>query len=84
VTDVNSAAVGKQEIPRTIFGTFLEPYGNSTYNGLWAEPLQNPSLEAGLWTPGRTVAMLHDNPELRRAGDFLENMDFGEAKHGIK
>ncbi len=70
VIDVNAAAVGKQEIPRTIFGTFLEPYGNSTYNGLWAELLQNPSLEAGLWTPGRTVAMLHDNPELRRAGDL--------------
>jgi len=39
VIDVNAAAVGKQEIPRTIFGTFLEPYGNSTYNGLWAELL---------------------------------------------
>jgi hypothetical protein len=24
-------------IPRSIFGSFLEPIGNSTYNGLWAE-----------------------------------------------
>ena len=49
--DVHAAEIGKQAIPRTIFGTFLEPIGNSTYNGLWAELLQNPSLEAGMWSP---------------------------------
>jgi len=68
--DVNAADVGRQEIPRTIFGTFLEPIGNSTYNGLWAELLQNPSLEAGLWSPGQVVTMLHDRPELRHASDL--------------
>jgi alpha-N-arabinofuranosidase len=57
-------------IPRTIFGTFLEPIGNSTYNGLWAEILQNPSLEAGMWTPGKTADMIRENPELRQAGDL--------------
>src|ERR1039457_2126675 len=68
--DVNAASVGAETIPRTIFGTFLEPIGNSTYNGLWAELLQNPSLESGLWSPARVAAMLHDNPELAPAGDL--------------
>ncbi len=31
-------------IPRTIYGTFLEPIGNSTYGGLWAQILVNPSF----------------------------------------
>src|SRR5580693_998844 len=57
-------------IPRTIFGTFLEPIGNSTYNGLWAEILENPSFESGLWTPQKMSDMLHDRPELRHAGDL--------------
>ena len=70
VIEVHAAQVGGQEIPRTIFGTFLEPIGNSTYNGLWAELLQNPSLESGLWSPARVAAMLHDNPELAPAGDL--------------
>jgi alpha-N-arabinofuranosidase len=65
--DVNAASVGAETIPRTIFGTFLEPIGNSTYNGLWAELLQNPSFEAGLWSPARVADMLHDNPELMQA-----------------
>ena len=68
--DVNAAEVTTQQIPRTIFGTFLEPIGNSTYNGLWAELLQNPSFESGLWSPGKIAEMLHDSPELRRAGDL--------------
>lgn len=68
--DVQAAEVNKQPIPRTIFGTFLEPIGNSTYNGLWAELLQNPSFEAGLWSPDKIAQMLHDNPELRRASDL--------------
>ena len=31
-------------IPRTIYGTFLEPIGHSTYGGLWAQILENPSF----------------------------------------
>jgi alpha-N-arabinofuranosidase len=57
-------------MPPTIFGTFLEPIGNSTYNGLWAELLQNPSFEAGLWSPAKVSDMLRESPELRRAGDL--------------
>jgi alpha-N-arabinofuranosidase len=70
VIDVNAADLVGDPIPRTIFGTFLEPIGNSTYNGLWAEILENPSFESGLWTPQKMSDMLHDRPELRHAGDL--------------
>lgn len=58
------------DIPRTIFGSFLEPIGNSTYNGLWAELLQNPSLEAGLWDAPHITEMLKENPALTRASQL--------------
>lgn len=58
------------EIPRTIFGSFLEPIGNSTYNGLWAEILRNPSLESGLWSAGRVSQMLREEPSLERASQL--------------
>jgi len=64
-----SRAVGNA-IPRTIFGSFLEPIGNSTYNGLWAEILQNPSLEAGLWSAGNVGRMLREEPALTRASEL--------------
>jgi alpha-L-arabinofuranosidase len=54
-------------IPQTIFGSFLEPIGNSTYNGLWAELLVNPSLEENLWSAKNLETMVHDRPELMRA-----------------
>jgi alpha-L-arabinofuranosidase len=54
-------------IPRTIFGSFLEPIGNSTYNGLWAQLLVNPSLEENLWSAKNLETMVHDRPELMRA-----------------
>lgn len=57
-------------IPRTIFGTFLEPIGNSTYNGLWAEILQNPSLEMGLWDTRHVAAMVTENPALTKASEL--------------
>lgn len=56
-----------EEIPRSIFGSFLEPIGNSTYNGLWAEVLENPSFEAGLWDAGHIQGMLQAEPELVQA-----------------
>ena len=55
------------EIPRTLFGSFLEPIGNSTYNGLWAEVLENPSFESGLWDAGHIQTMLQAEPELVQA-----------------
>ncbi|HEY3989725.1 MAG TPA: alpha-L-arabinofuranosidase C-terminal domain-containing protein [Acidobacteriaceae bacterium] len=51
-------------IPRTIFGSFLEPIGNSTYNGLWAELLVNPSLEENLWSVKNLETLVHERPEL--------------------
>lgn len=68
--DVDATQSAGQPIPRTIFGTFLEPIGNSTYNGLWAELLQNPSFEAGLWSADKEAGMLREQPELRRASDL--------------
>jgi alpha-N-arabinofuranosidase len=68
--DINAGDVSGGTIPRTIFGTFLEPIGNSTYNGLWAELLMNPSLESGMWTPQKISDMLKERPELRQAGDL--------------
>ncbi len=59
--------IATYKIPRTIFGTFLEPIGNSTYNGLWAEILVNPSLEDGLWSVQKIAAMVDQQPELKRA-----------------
>src|SRR5215469_15085104 len=51
-------------VPRSIYGTFLEPIGNSTYNGLWAEILQNPSFEDNLWEAKQIAEMVRDRPEL--------------------
>lgn len=68
--DVYAAQADSHSIPRTIFGTFLEPIGNSTYNGLWAELLENPSFESGLWSPQRASEMLREEPALVRAGDL--------------
>ncbi len=57
-------------IPRTLFGSFLEPIGNSTYNGLWAEILENPSFEAGLWDVHHIHEMVEAQPELERASEL--------------
>jgi alpha-L-arabinofuranosidase len=66
--DVIKAAGFK--IPRTIFGTFLEPIGNSTYGGLWADLLENPSFEEGLWNAENFKKMLDERPELIRSSDL--------------
>lgn len=65
--DVDAGKIAGGPIPRTIFGTFLEPIGNSTYNGLWAELLENPSFESGLWSSEKTADMMRERPELRRS-----------------
>lgn len=67
---VDAAQSAGTKIPRTIFGSFLEPIGNSTYNGLWAGLLQNPSLEAGMWDAPHVAEMLKQNPELARASQL--------------
>jgi alpha-N-arabinofuranosidase len=67
VTIEVNAAKDLVKIPRTIYGTFLEPIGNSTYGGLWAQILENPSLEDNLWSAERLRAKLDANPALYRA-----------------
>jgi alpha-L-arabinofuranosidase len=57
-------------IPRTIFGSFLEPIGNSTYNGLWGEILQNPSFEENLWSATAVARMIAEQPELKPASEL--------------
>src|SRR5579871_2983086 len=51
-------------IPRTIYGTFLEPIGHSTYGGLWAQVLENPSFEENLWSPRRIAELIKERSEL--------------------
>ena len=58
------------EIPATIFGSFLEPIGRSTYGGLWAELLENGSLEDGLWSASEVTRMVREQPELLRASQL--------------
>jgi alpha-N-arabinofuranosidase len=81
---VDAARDDGANISPTIFGSFLEPIGNSTYNGLWAQILQNPSLESGLWDAPHVTEMLHQHPELARASQLglplpWEPLDFDQG-----
>lgn len=82
--EVDASRSAGAKISPTIFGSFLEPIGNSTYNGLWAEILQNPSLEAGLWDAPHVREMLHQNPDLGHASQLglplpWEPIDFSQG-----
>jgi alpha-N-arabinofuranosidase len=68
--EIDSSKQAAYKIPRTIFGTFLEPIGNSTYGGLWADVLENPSLEEGLWSAGELKKVLDREPQLVRASEL--------------
>ena len=57
-------------IPETLFGSFLEPIGHSTYGGLWADAVENPSFEEGLWSARNVEEMVRQRPELRRASEL--------------
>jgi alpha-N-arabinofuranosidase len=67
---VNAGKRATFKLPRTIFGSFLEPIGNSTYNGLWAEILQNPSFEENLWSAPAIARMIQDEPSVARASEL--------------
>lgn len=58
------------KVPRSVFGAFLEPIGNSIYNGLWAEMLENPSFEDNLWSAPNIAKTLEERPELERSSDL--------------
>jgi len=68
--EIDASRPASYAIPRTIFGSFLEPIGHSIYGGLWAEELQNPSFEDNLWNAGNLRAMIRDNPALERASQL--------------
>ena len=65
-----SALTVPQEIPVTLFGSFLEPIGYSTYGGLWADVVENPSFENGLWSAPRQDETIRSRPELSRASEL--------------
>ena len=67
VVEVDAAHPASYEIPRTIYGTFLEPIGHSIYGGLWAQVLENPSFEADLWSADAIRGMIEREPALARA-----------------
>ena len=65
VVEIDAAKI-QHPIPRTIYGTFLEPIGHSIYGGLWAQVLENPSFEGNLWSAGRIRQMLAIGRSCRR------------------
>src|SRR5437764_9533499 len=67
---VDASKPANYTIPRTIFGSFLEPIGHSIYGGLWAEILENPSFEDNLWSADAVKEMISSRPELARSSQL--------------
>jgi alpha-N-arabinofuranosidase len=65
--EIDAARPLGHTVPRTIFGTFLEPIGNAIYGGLWAQAIENPSFEEGLWSADAIRRRLEAEPALARA-----------------
>jgi alpha-N-arabinofuranosidase len=61
---IGAAFPGAPKVPDTLFGSFLEPIGDSINHGLSAEILVNPSLEGGLWNHTNLEAMFRRQPKL--------------------
>lgn len=67
---VHAGELQSEPIPATVFGSFLEPIGHSTYGGLWSELLENASFEEGLLGAGAAANMIKERPELERASQL--------------
>lgn len=65
--EIDAGQRAAYRIPRTIFGTFLEPIGRAIYGGLWAQVLENPSFEEALWSVQNLQRLIEENPALERA-----------------
>ena len=81
---IDASHVASYKIPRSIYGSFLEPIGNSIYGGLWADALTNPSFEDNLWSAGTIKKMIDERPELTRASELglplpWEPLDYGQG-----
>ena len=68
--EVHADRPSNEEIPATLFGSFLEPIGHSTYGGLWSELISNGSLEDGLWSTAEITRMVRGRPELMRGSQL--------------
>jgi alpha-N-arabinofuranosidase len=68
--EVDAGHPSKDQIPDTVFGSFLEPIGRSVYGGLWSELIENGSLEDGLWSAGAVARMVQERPELVRGSQL--------------
>lgn len=66
---VGAPARDSRTIPAELFGSFLEPIGDSINHGLSAEILTNPSLESGLWNQANLEQMFDSQPELIRSSN---------------
>ena len=66
VIHVNAGKRSPHRISPNIYGTFLEPIGNSINNGLWAQILENPSFEEGIWAAAETKRQVDSNPAFLR------------------
>ena len=69
VVEIDASKV-QHAIPRTIYGTFLEPIGRSLYGGLWAQILENPSFEENLWSARRISQMVTQRPQLSASSNI--------------
>lgn len=65
--EIDARRVADYRIPRTIYGTFLEPILQSIYGGLWAQVIVNPSFEENLWSLANLQRMAEQEPALVRA-----------------
>lgn len=61
---VHVSPTGKETVPPALFGSFLEPIGNSINHGITSEILTNPSLESGLWNHVNLENLFREQPEL--------------------
>jgi len=65
--EIDAGKKAATRIPRTIYGTFLEPIGKSTYGGLWAQIIENSSFEDGLWSASFLRREMEREPALEGA-----------------
>ena len=70
VIEVTADKPAAYAIPRTVFGTFLEPIGNSIYGGLWAQLLENPSFEENLWSARAIQRKVEEEPALAESSQL--------------